>query len=128
MATHGRPGGQQPRDHALLAFAEMRLAVILEYLRYGEIGRLLDLRIGVEEGQVQQIGEPPADARLAGAHHADEHDAALAEPLANALGLLVVGNGVACGQRVNPPRGEVLCRSLICQAFLLPLLSVSRTG
>ena len=61
-----------------------------------EVGGLLDLRVGVEEGQVQDVGEPPADAGLAGAHHADEHDAALAEAREHALDLLAVGDGLAC--------------------------------
>ena len=67
-----------------------------EDLGDGEVGGLLDLRIGVEEGQVQEVGEPPADARLAGAHHADQHDAALAEPRKHALDLLALGDGLAC--------------------------------
>ena len=40
---------------------------------------LLDLGVGVDEGKAEPGGEPAADGRLAGAHHADEHDRRAAE-------------------------------------------------
>ena len=43
----------------------------------------LDLAVGVDEGQVEPIGEPPADGGLARAHQADEHDRAPAQGLAD---------------------------------------------
>jgi hypothetical protein len=42
-------------------------------------GRSLDLHVRIDEIQPQPRGQPAADGRLAGAHHADEHDGALAE-------------------------------------------------
>ena len=95
VASTAGPLGEEPRHDALFALAKFRLAVVGEDLRDGEIGRLLDLRIGVEEGQMQEVGEAPADAGLAGAHHADQHDAALAEPREHALDLVALGDGVA---------------------------------
>ena len=38
--------------------------------------RGLDLRIGIDEGQLQPRRQPPADIGLAGAHQADQHEAA----------------------------------------------------
>ena len=98
----------------------MRLAVVGEDLRDGEVGGLLDLRVGVEEGQVQEVGEPPADAGLAGAHHADQHDAALAEAREHALDLVAVGDGLA--RFHDPILREPWCSAALggCQGPAIP--------
>ena len=101
---HRRPAAQKPRHDALLAFAKIRLAVLGEDLRDAEIGGLLDLGVGIEEREMQEVGEPPADGRLAGAHHADQHDAAFAEAREHAVDLLAVGGGLARFHDF-PPRG-----------------------
>jgi hypothetical protein len=72
----------------------MRFAVMRENLGDGEVGGLLDFRVGVEKGEVQRPGQAPADARLAGAHHSDQHDAALAEPRHEPIDLTAVSDSV----------------------------------
>ena len=44
----------------------------------GHAGRLLDLGVGIDERDAEPQRQPPADRRLAGAHHADQHDRARA--------------------------------------------------
>jgi len=48
----------------------MTFTEALENLGDGEARRRLDLVVGVAEGHAQPRGQPPADRRLAGAHHA----------------------------------------------------------
>ena len=76
---HLRAVVQQPGDHARLAGAEIGLAVLFENLRNGHAGGAFDLAIGVDERDPEPAGKPAADRRLAGAHHADEHDGTAAE-------------------------------------------------
>ena len=71
---HGRAAVEQPRDHPRLAIPEIRLAMGFENIRDRHAGRRLDLDIGIEKRQAQPGRQPPADGRLAGAHHADQHD------------------------------------------------------
>ena len=59
-----------------LAGAEIRLAVGGEDLRDRHAGGLLDLGVGIDERQAEARRQPAADRRLAGAHHADQHDRA----------------------------------------------------
>ena len=47
-----------------------------ENLRNGHAGGAFDLAVGVDKGKAEPGGEPAADRRLAGAHHADQHDGA----------------------------------------------------
>jgi hypothetical protein len=67
---------QQAGDDAALALAEMGLAVPAEDLADRGAGRLLDLGVGVAEGQTPARGQPAADGRLAGARHPHQHDGA----------------------------------------------------
>ena len=80
-----------------------------------EVGGLFDLGVGVEEGEMQEVGKASADAGLAGAHHADEHDAALAEARKHALDLVALGDGLACFHDLVLPRAVVLRGSGGCQ-------------
>jgi hypothetical protein len=57
----------------------MVLAVGFEDFGYRHVRCGLDFMIRVGKGNVQRGRKALADARLAGAHHADEHDVALAE-------------------------------------------------
>ena len=50
-----------------------------EQLGDAAAGGLFDLGIGVAEGQAEAEGEPAADGGLAGAHQADQHQAAAGE-------------------------------------------------
>ena len=77
---------QQAGDHAPLAVAEMLLAELLEDLVDRHARRLLDLVVGIDEPQLEHVGQPPADGRFAAAHHADHHDGAVGERLADAAG------------------------------------------
>ena len=70
---HLRAAVEKAADDPALAVAEIGLAVALEDLVDGGVGGLLDLAVGVDEGQPEAGGEPPSDRGLAGAHHAD-HD------------------------------------------------------
>ena len=47
-----------------------------ENIRDGHAGGLLDLGVGVDERDAEPLRQPPPDRRLAGAHHADQHDRA----------------------------------------------------
>src|SRR5664279_3579189 len=49
-------------------------AVLVEDFRNGHAGGAFDLAIGIDKGNREPGGEPAADRRLAGAHHADQHD------------------------------------------------------
>ena len=51
----------------------MGLAVALEDFRDGQLRGFLDRLVGIDERQVEQRGQPFADARFARAHHADQH-------------------------------------------------------
>ena len=73
---HLRAVVEQAGDHALLAGAEIGLAVLGEDFRNGHAGGAFDLGIGVDKGKPEPRGEPAADRRLASAHHADQHDGA----------------------------------------------------
>jgi hypothetical protein len=61
-------------DDAHFAGAEIGLAVLVEDLGDRQVRRLLDLGVGVDEGQGETVGEPAADGGLARAHQPDEHD------------------------------------------------------
>ncbi len=76
---HLRPVVQKARDHLTLAVAEIWLAVTLEDFRDRQLGAGLDFRVGVDKPQAELRGQAFADRRLAGAHHADEHDRSPAE-------------------------------------------------
>jgi hypothetical protein len=65
---------EQPQNDAPFSLAEILLAVALEDFRNGAAGRLLDLAVGVDEGQVEAVSQAPADAGLADTHEADEDD------------------------------------------------------
>ena len=71
---HHRPLAQQTRDHPLLALAKTRLAVDRENVGDGELGRRLDLVVGILEHQPEAPGEAAPDGALARPHQADEHD------------------------------------------------------
>ena len=71
---------QQAGDDPPLAVAEVGLAVDREDVRDRHAGGRLDLVVGVAEGQAEALREAAADGALAGAHQADEHDRARAEP------------------------------------------------
>ena len=73
---HLRAAVEQARDHALLAGAEIGLAIGGENLRDGHPGGRLDLGVGIDEGKAEPLRQPPADRGLARPHHADEHDRA----------------------------------------------------
>ena len=93
---HRRTATEQAGDNALLALPEVRLAVLGEDLRNTEVGGLLDLAVGIQERQVQEVREPLADRCLARPHHADEHDAAFAELREHTLDLPPIGDGLTC--------------------------------
>ena len=46
-------------------------------------GGCLDLAVGIDEGEVEARGKPPAERGLARPHQPDQHDASVAEPLAD---------------------------------------------
>jgi hypothetical protein len=73
---HLRPVIQQPRNHAHFAGAKIALAVLVEDFRDGHAGGAFDFGVGIDKRNPQPGGEPAADRRLAGAHHADQHDSA----------------------------------------------------
>ena len=64
----------QPRDQSPLAVAEIRLAEPLEHLCRRVACRILDGRIGIDEGQVKAPREPSPDGRFAGPHQADKDE------------------------------------------------------
>ena len=84
---HLRPGFQKARDDLALPVAEIGFAEPLEDFRDRQLGARLDLGVGVDEGQPELRGQPPADRGLAGPHHADEHDRATAERIRHPLRL-----------------------------------------
>ena len=63
----------QPRDHAALAVAEIRLAEALEDLRHAHRGGILDRFVGIDEVGLEHRGELAADGRLADSHQPDQH-------------------------------------------------------
>ena len=65
---------QQARDDFAFAVAEMRLAMIGENFIDGLAGRGLDLFVGVDERQIQDLAEPAANRAFAAAHQADHHN------------------------------------------------------
>ena len=85
VASTCGPGGEQARDHAALAVAEIGLAVILEDVGDGLAGRPLDLLVGVDEGHAEAGRQAAADRRLAAAGHADQDDRPAAQRRAQAL-------------------------------------------
>ena len=63
------------REHIndmLLALTETGLTLDIEYPRNVGAGTRLDFMIGIEELPMQQLGELPADGRLARAHGPDQ--------------------------------------------------------
>src|SRR5262249_56398178 len=73
-----RGPGQHAQNLPPLAVAERLLAMTREDLGDGTARRLLDLAIGIDEGQVEAGREAPADAALAGAHQSHQRDRAIA--------------------------------------------------
>jgi hypothetical protein len=69
----------QPGDDALLAIAKTRLAVDREDVGDRQLGRRLDLVVGILEHQPEARGEAPPHGALARPHETDEHDRAVAE-------------------------------------------------
>src|SRR3546814_8669137 len=63
-----RLSGEQARDHAALAVAEMRLAEARENVRNRHAGGAPDLVVGVGEPNAHPRCEPAPDRRLAGPH------------------------------------------------------------
>ena len=92
---HLRAALQEPRDHARLAGAEIRLAVGGEDFRDGHAGGFFDLDVGIDERNAEPAGKPAADRRLARAHHADQHHRAAAQRCAE--------------RRLRLRRGAVMC-------------------
>ena len=68
-------------DHAALSGAEFRLAQLGENVRNAAAGGLLDLGVGIAEGQAERGRQPPPDGRLARPHQAYERDRAPAQRL-----------------------------------------------
>ena len=79
VAKHLRAGAQQPSQHLALAFAEIGLPVLGEDILNALAGRLLDLLVGVDEGQAQARGKAAPDSRFAAAHQADHDDRFVAQ-------------------------------------------------
>ena len=80
---HLRAVFQQPRDDLALALAEIGLAVLGEDLADARACRHLDLAVGVDEGEVEPVRQPPAHGGLARAHQPDQHDAPRSEGFAD---------------------------------------------
>jgi hypothetical protein len=59
---------EQPGDHLALALTKIGLAVLGKDLADGRAGSLLDLGIGVDEGQVEPRRKPPAHGGFARPH------------------------------------------------------------
>ncbi len=74
---HDAPAGEQALDHPLFPGAEMCLAMGLEDFGDAHASGALDFVVGIEEGQAKLGGDTLADGGFAGAHKADQHDAAL---------------------------------------------------
>jgi hypothetical protein len=53
--------------------------VLVENFWNGHPGSAFNFGIGIDERNSQSGSEPPTDRRLAGSHHTDEHDRAVAE-------------------------------------------------
>ena len=62
----------QPRQHPPFAVAEIGFAMRGENFGDGHAMGGFDLVVGIDEGEAEPLREPPADRRLARAHHADE--------------------------------------------------------
>ena len=71
---------QQPADHPALPVTEVALPITVEQLGDAAPGGQLDFRVGVAERQAKAGGHAAADAGLARAHQADQHDAPPGEP------------------------------------------------
>ena len=67
---------EQPRDHPAFAEPEFGLPVLGEDLGDRHARGILDLDVGIGEGQAEPLRQTPSDGTLAGSHHADEHDGA----------------------------------------------------
>ena len=76
--NHLGRAADQPGDHAPFAVSEARLAEPFEHLGDIMLGDPLDLLVGIDEGEAEALGQPPAHGRLAGPHQADQDDAAIA--------------------------------------------------
>ncbi len=105
--------GDQARDHAALACAELGLAVAGEDFRHRAAGGALDLVVGVDEGEAEADRELAADRGLAGSHQAHEDQRAAAEPVQHGL-RRVAGRGL----RRVAVRGPWPC----CRVGRLPFL------
>src|SRR3546814_15796237 len=66
-----RLSGEQARDHAALAVAEMRLADARENVSSRHAGCALDLVVGVGETPAQPPSEPSPERRLPAPNHPD---------------------------------------------------------
>ena len=71
---------EQARDHAPLAVAKRGLAMDLEDILDRAARGLLDLGVGVDEGNLEARREPPAHGRLSGPHQADDHHRPVGTP------------------------------------------------
>ncbi len=78
-----RIAGQQAADHPALTVAERRLAITCEQFGDGAARGQLDLLVGVAKRQAQARGQAAPDRRLAGAHKADQYDAAAGDRVGN---------------------------------------------
>src|SRR5579884_143124 len=65
---------QEPRDHARLARAKIRLPVFGEDFGDGHAGRTLDLGVRVDKRNAQSAGEPTTYRGFPSPHHANQHD------------------------------------------------------
>lgn len=83
LGMHERPAAcrndlgptiDQPRNHSALSVAKLFLAKTFEDFRDRHARRRLDLMIGINERDVQALGQPFAHSRFANAHHPDQHD------------------------------------------------------
>ena len=72
---HHRPIVEQAKHHAALAVAEIALAIFRENLRNRHARGGDDLGVGVDEFEAKPRRQPLTYGALAGAHHADKHDA-----------------------------------------------------
>ena len=127
VASTCGPAAQQAGDHLALAFAEIGFAVVLEDVLDRLAGRLLDLLVGIDEGQLEPGGEPAPDGGLAAARHADQHERAAAEVRADgehasACGLLGFASYAESDHLFLMPSGAAATTAwhLQTQVFLMP--------
>ena len=78
-----RAAFEQARNHLALALAEIAFAVLGKDFADARAGGHLDLGVGVDEGQVEPVREPPAHGGLASPHEPDQHDASRSKGVAN---------------------------------------------